>query len=174
MYDTPAVGTPYPIGELLPAVLQDDDLAMRLTAGLDRVIAPAIAALDCLDAYLDPRLAPEDFLHWLAGWVGAAVDESWPVERRRAAVSQAVSLHNARGTVAGLRAHLEMLTGTRVEIVESGGVTWSQSPDTDVDIVPANLVVLVDADSTVRHGELDEIVAAAKPAGVTHRVELRG
>src|ERR1700730_1144995 len=64
----------YPIGGLLPALYADDDFAQRFTAGLDTMIAPVVSTLDNLAAYFDSRLAPEDFLMWLASWVGAELD----------------------------------------------------------------------------------------------------
>jgi phage tail-like protein len=36
---------------------------------LHEVLAPVVATIDCLGAYLDPALTPEDFLRWLGGWV---------------------------------------------------------------------------------------------------------
>jgi phage tail-like protein len=167
--------TPHPIGAMLPAILQEDELAMQLTAGFDDVMAPIIATLDCLYAYVDPRLAPPDFLDWLADWVGVALDENWPMERRRVTVLLAISLYQSRGTVAGLREHLEVVTGGEVDINDSGGVVWSTAPDGEFPETPQpRLAVRVTApDSTaVRQSVVDAIVCAAKPAHVVHRVEL--
>ena len=123
------LGTPYPIGTMLPAILQEDAVAMLLTEALDDVLAPAIGTLDCLHAYLDPRLTPPDFLEWLAGWVGVELNENWPGARQRAIVAAAVELHRARGTVAGLRRYLELATGGTVVIEDSGGAACSESPE---------------------------------------------
>lgn len=164
----PGVGTPYPIAELLPATLQEDRLLCRLTAALDQVLAPAVSTVDCLDAYLDPALTPDDFLDWLGGWVGAVVDAGWPTERRRAAVSGAVPLYASRGTVAGLRAQLELLTGAPVEVRDSGGVSVSDTPTDDADAHEPWLAVTastVDADVLPA---LDAVIAQAKPAHVPH------
>ncbi|NEC21477.1 phage tail protein, partial [Streptomyces parvus] len=83
----PGLPSRYPIGELLPALYADDDLAQRFTAGLDTVLAPVLSTLDNLPAYVDPALAPADFLPWLASWVGVEADPAWPVELRRAVVA---------------------------------------------------------------------------------------
>ena len=98
----PGLPSRYPIGGQLPGPYADDDFAQRFTAGLDTVLAPVFATLDNLPAYLDPRVAPVDFLAWLASWVGAADDPKWPVELRREAVGRAVELHRWRGTRRGL------------------------------------------------------------------------
>jgi phage tail-like protein len=110
----PGLPSPYPLITLLPAVYQEEDpFVGRFTAGLDDVLAPVIATLDNLDAYVDPMLAPPDFLEWLAGWVGVTVNDNAPVALHRATVARAAELHRMRGTVAGLRTALELLTGGR-------------------------------------------------------------
>jgi len=65
------------------------------------VLAPVPCTLDNLGEHLDPELAPADIVDWLAGWVGAMIDENWPVERRRA-VAQTVAPCRRRGSVRGL------------------------------------------------------------------------
>src|ERR1700722_1099555 len=171
----PGLGTPYPIGSLMPAVYQEDPAAMRWTAGLDEVLAPAISTLDCIGAYVDPLLAPDDFIAWLADWFGTVLDENWPVRRRRAAVAQSVVLFRQAGTVAGLRALVELVTDGEVEIADSGGVTWSQRPNTPP---PGREEAAGEVRVSARPGSpldlkaIDELVAAAKPAHVAHRVEV--
>lgn len=167
--------TPYPIGAMLPAILQEDRVAMQLTEALDDVLAPAIATLDCLHAYLDPRLAPPDFLDWLAGWVGAELNENWPPERQRAIVAAAVGLHRMRGTVAGLRAYLELATGGTVEVTDSGGVAWSNTPDAPLpgETGPHLRVrVLVSEDSEISPTAIEDLVTSAKPVHVAHETQV--
>ena len=169
--------TPHPIGATLPAILQEDPLTMRLTAAFDDVLAPVIATLDSLYAYVDPRLAPADFLEWLASWVGVTLDENWPMERKRVTVLLAIALYQSRGTLAGLQRHLEVVTGGLVELHDSGGVSWSTAPDGEFPESPApRLAVRVTGPDSpkVRHSVVDAIVCAAKPAHVVHRVELYG
>jgi phage tail-like protein len=84
--------SPFPIGLMLPALFQSDDFSQRFTRGLDEVISPVFSVLDCFDAYLDPGLAPLDFLAWLATWVGVSLDENWPLERQRSLINRAVEL----------------------------------------------------------------------------------
>jgi phage tail-like protein len=173
----PGLPSPHPLGRSLPALYQQDEFAQRLTAALDEVVAPLFACLDSQEAYLDPHLAPEDFLHWLAGWVGLALDEEWPIERRRALVAEAAQLYRVRGTASGLRAHLELLTGGTVEIEESGGAGWSTTADTPMPGQPGFTLlarVSVDDPAHVSPARLDALVATAKPAHVVHRVEVVG
>jgi phage tail-like protein len=118
----------HPLAMLLPGVLAEDEFVTRFVAGLDDVLAPAFLTLDCLDGYVDPWLTPRDFLPWLASWVGVDVDETWPPARVRALVANATRVQEGRGTHRGLVAHLRLLTGGEVEVVESGGARWSDTP----------------------------------------------
>ena len=173
----PGLGTPYPIGSLMPAIYQEDAATMRWTAGLDDVLAPVISTLDCVGAYIDPMLAPDDFVSWLGDWFGTVLDENWPSHRRRAAVARSVALYRQSGTVAGLRALVEIVTGGHAEVADSGGVTWSQEP---LAALPGSAEASVEVRVSVPPGSsldpksIDELVAAAKPAHVAHRVEVIG
>ena len=92
----------HPIGHTLPGLYQEDPFTQRLTSAFDQALLPVFLAIDNLPAYLDPALTPEDFLEWLAGWVGLVLDETWPIERRRAFVAMASLLYRERGTARGL------------------------------------------------------------------------
>lgn len=167
--------TPAPLVEGLPAIFQEDDFTQRLVSAFDDMLAPAISTIDNLPAYLDPALTPPDFLDWLAGWVGMLLDETWPLERRRAFVALASQLYRNRGTAAGLAAHVRLFTAGEVEIVESGGSAWSSTPGADAPGTPEfSLLVRVKPPPKVKLDavKLDALVAAAKPAHVVHRVEI--
>jgi phage tail-like protein len=170
------LATPHPMGRLLPGLFQDDDLVQRFTAGLDEVLAPVIGVLDSADAYVDPWLTPPDFLAWLAQWVGVDLDTSWPEERQRAYVAQAADLYAWRGTAHGLARLVEVTTGVRPEVLETGGATWTASPPPagtlPGSVAPALVVRLRAPAGTVDVDRLDRLVAAAKPAHVPHRIEL--
>ncbi|MFC4856139.1 phage tail protein [Actinophytocola glycyrrhizae] len=164
-----------PFIRMLPAVYQEDEFADRFVGGFDDVLAPVLSTLDCLVDYFDPYLAPEDFLEWIAGWVGISLEEGWPIERRRAVVATAVEMYRMRGTVAGLRANLQVLTGGRVEVADSGGVAWSKNPGGEMpgEASPRLAVrIRVHDPATVPMDLVDSAVAAAKPAHVAHRVEV--
>jgi phage tail-like protein len=173
------LSSPHPIGGLMPAVFQDDNFTMRWTGALDEVLAPVPAVLDCIEAYFDPLLSPEDFLAWLAGWCGMTLDENWPLARRRAVVSAAPELYRERGTLAGLRRHIELVSGGRVEVVDTGGVTWSATPadpggaaGSAGPSVTIRVRVADPAEVNVR--ALDALISAIKPAHVMHRLEVAG
>ncbi|MFD4247179.1 phage tail protein I [Streptomyces sp. NPDC058525] len=138
----PGLPSRHPIGEQLPALYADDDFAQRFTAGLDTVLAPVFSVLDNLPAYFDPRLAPADFLPWLATWVGGVDDPRWPLELRREAVARAVELHRRRGTRRGLTEALRLILGVSAEVSGDGAATWSRTPGTDLPAAPAQEVLI--------------------------------
>jgi phage tail-like protein len=171
----PGLSSPHPLGPALPAVYQEDPFAQAFLGALDDVLAPVINTVDNFDAYLDPHLAPDDFLTWLGTWVAIAMDESWDIERRREVVARAVELYRLRGTAAGLGQQVEIHTGGTVEIVENGGTAWSIDPGGELPGSPKPLVVVrvhVDDPKALDPVRLDALVAAAKPAHVEHRVEI--
>jgi phage tail-like protein len=167
--------SPHPMGPTLPAIYQDDDFTQRFLGALDQVYAPIWSTLDNLEAYLDPRFAPDDFLAWLATWVGIALDESWDEDRRRLIVARAVDLYRMRGTAAALAGQVEIQTGGSVEIVENGASGWSVDPGGELPGSPEPLVVVrvrVPDPKAIDANRLDALVASAKPAHVMHRIEL--
>ena len=145
------------------------------STALDEVLAPVISTIDNFASYLDPALAPDDFLDWLAGWVGVALDETWDEARRRMIVAPAVELYRLRGTAAGLAGQVAIQTGGAVEIVENGATAWSVDPGGELPGSPEPLVVVrvtVPDPKAIDTQRLDAMVAAAKPAHVTHRIEI--
>jgi phage tail-like protein len=171
----PGLPSPFPMGTALPSIYQEDDFAMRFVSAFDEVLAPVITALDNVDAYLDPRTAPDDYLDWLAFWVGIELDETWPMERRRELVARAVDLYRWRGTVKGLAETVAIYTGTEPEILESGGMVWSTTPGTPFPgkAKPEITVRLrVKDPSTMDMPRLERLVEAAKPAHILAKVEV--
>ncbi|GHH79024.1 phage tail protein [Streptomyces sulfonofaciens] len=171
----PGLRSRYPIGEQLPALYADDDLAQRFTAGLDTVLAPVPATLDSLPAYFDPRLAPADFVGWLASWVGIEVDGQWPEELRRSVVARAVELHRWRGTRRGLVERLRLCLGVGAQVLDGGAAIWSATPDTAPPPPPSGeLLVRVwpERASAVDRAQVQAVVAAACPVHLTCRVEV--
>lgn len=169
----PGLATPHALGSLLPAVYQEDGFAQRLTAGLDDVLAPVLCVLDCLDAYVDPELAPEDFVSWMEGWVGLDLDEDVPVERRRAMVASAGDVYRMHGTARGIAASVRALTGAEPTVRDTGGVAWSVSPAAPAaETRPPSVTVTVPAGSAFDRRAVERAVAGAKPAHVAHHVEV--
>lgn len=168
----------HPLEPMLPAMLRGDDFLERFTAALDDVLAPALCALDNLDAYLDPALSPADFLAWVGSWLGMAVDDDWPLEQRRTMVAHAAALYERRGTSAGLADLVALFTGAPPEIVDGGGVTWSATPGAPLPGTGSSTVVVRArftraAPTPADLARLEGLVAGAKPAHLQHTVEVQ-
>jgi phage tail-like protein len=171
----PGLASPLPLSDRLPAIYADDDVACRLTGALDEVLAPVLASLDCLDAYWDARLAPADFLDWLARWVAADPPARLSVARRRELVARAVGQHAVRGTLHGLAEQIRLVFGVEAEITDSGGSSWSAVPGGPVTGPPEpwlTVRVRVDDPASVPLRELRALVEANCPAHVPCTVEV--
>src|SRR5438132_1178494 len=176
-YFHPVTGGPdrngWPFGR--PAHFQEDGFTQRFMSAFDAALAPIFATMDNLPTYFDPWLTPPDFLEWLGSWFGLALDDSWSVERRRAVLAAAFEFYRMRGTVKGLKAQIETLTGGTVEIIDTGGIATSTTAGEALPGSPnfALMVrVAVDDPAAINATRLDALVAAAKPAHVTHKVQL--
>jgi phage tail-like protein len=171
-----------PLGSLLPAVYQEyDENALRLTAGLDGVLAPVWLSIDCFDAYLSPAMSPVDVTTWLASWVGIVAADNWVPERLADLVNRSFELHQWRGTAKGMADLIEAYTGVRPEIEDNGGVAVSptRGGNAVVGERPAVVVRLPrlslgpdDATRDEKLERLNALIAATTPAHVLTRVEL--
>ncbi|KRC81832.1 phage tail protein [Sphingomonas sp. Root241] len=115
---------------LLPATYSAEpvsaDFLARFMLLFDQLRAEMLAPIDALPALFDPRATPaaeadtsgEDFLDWLAAWIGIALDRGWSVERRRRLVREAPALFRIRGTALGLKRHVAVYTGVEPRLVE--------------------------------------------------------
>jgi len=171
----PGLASAWPTITSLPGLYQDDELASALTGALDEVLTPALVTIDNIAAYLDPALTPEDFLDWLAGWVGIVLDETWPLERRRALVAAAAQLYRKRGTAAGLAMHLRLFAVGEVEIKESGGASWSATAGAAApgdSSFSLTVRLKPPKKGSVDLAKVEALVAAEKPAHVVHRIEI--
>ncbi|MET0772497.1 MAG: phage tail protein [Candidatus Limnocylindrales bacterium] len=168
------------IEQLLPAVYQ---LALhpvegwglepdrRLGAVLDAMEAlhdPIEQALHGLDAWIDPRRAPDAFVPWLASWVdldrfagGEVGPSAAETARLRELVAGASDLARWRGTTRGLVRFLEIATGLE-------GFDVDEDPlDADGRPRPFHVVVRGPAQAVELRPLIERIVESEKPAHVT-------
>ena len=127
---TGEVPVPVSLGSLLPGIYLDADPTIQVfVEALDRVLAPVWSTLDCIDSYFDPRLAPPDFVRWLASWVGLPADGNWETAKLRRLVLQAFEVFRWWGTRQGIVALVEASEGVTPHIIESGGSVVSLTPN---------------------------------------------
>jgi phage tail-like protein len=171
------LASPVPLGSLLPDVYRrHDEYILAFTAALDEVLAPVWLSLDCYDAYLDPYLAPDDFLEMLASWVGFGIDRNWSDDQTRRLVASAVELYRWRGTRRGLIDLVRAYTGVEPEIFDSGGTTWSADPGATPpgSAEPAvRIVVDLPAGAPSDLARLTRLIASYVPAHVGVAVDVR-
>ncbi|GAA0600248.1 phage tail protein [Kribbella sandramycini] len=163
---------PHQLLTILPGLYGEDDFAARLTGVFDDALAPIVSTLDNFPAYLDPELAPEDFVELLGSWVAAFTDPRVPAERQRLLVAAAVDLHRLRGAASALRETLRLACGVDAEVTESGGTSWSaqaQSAPPGSDVPRLVVRVPVGADEAV----VRRIVEALRPANLPARIEVK-
>jgi phage tail-like protein len=102
----------------LPPFYSANDFLSRFLLIFEYLLTPLDRQIENLHYYLDPRLAPPDFLPWLASWLGLVLDERWPEGQRRELIRSAVELYEWRGTRRGLSEFVRLYTGYTPEIVE--------------------------------------------------------
>jgi phage tail-like protein len=114
--------------DLLPAAYRRDPDSAAFLAGFlalfERVFTGVEDRYEGFSRELNPAAAPPEVIDWLGALVDLAFDPSWPVERRRALVGEAMALYRTRGTVAGIERYVEVYTGRRPAIVEG----WLERP----------------------------------------------
>ncbi|PZS36528.1 MAG: phage tail protein [Pseudonocardiales bacterium] len=167
--------SPVPLSLQLPAIYQEDEFTQRFVSAFDVVLAPVLAALDDLAAYVDPSLAPDDFVEWLAGWVGLELSGSWGLGIRRAIVADAVHSYRRGGTAGAIKDAVALASGGDVEITESGGASWSSTPQSALpgdDSATMRVLVRVDDPQQIDAARLSAFVASVKPAHVAHVLEV--
>jgi phage tail-like protein len=167
--------TPHPIGLELPGLFHDDDFSQRFTAALDEVLAPIFLTLDAIEAYVDPWLAPEDFLAWLAQWMGIPIDPDLPDVRQRMLVARSATLHGWAVTARGLADVVEIYTGIRPEVEDSGGTSWSSTPGGPLPGTGAATVTIrlrADDPASIDVGRIERLLGDFLPAHVVATVEV--
>ncbi len=164
-----------PVAQQLPAGYQEDEFLQRFVQAFDEALAPIFLTLDTLSCYVDPALAPPDFLAWLGEWVGIEVDDTWSEERRREIIAGAAAIHRRRGTPDGVADAVRLVIGGRVEVTETGASAWSAPPGGELPgaATPTLTITVRVADpAAVDRVRLDRVVTAVKPAHVAHTIEV--
>jgi phage tail-like protein len=116
---------------------------------------------------LDPGVAAPEFLRWMAGWLGMALDPSLPEEHQRSLVRAAGPMFPLRGTKLGLQGLLEAFTQSKVEITDGGGVFAGGAAPTTTNQV----TIKVSTSGAISEQHLLELVQREVPA--TAVVDLR-
>jgi phage tail-like protein len=96
----------------LPAVYREDPVSAsfldRYLANVEGLLTSFEGRVAAAEGLFDPRISPPEYLDWLAGWFGTALDADWDDTRRRLFLAYAELLYRWRGTPAGLLAMIRL------------------------------------------------------------------
>jgi phage tail-like protein len=124
------------IAALVPRVMWDDDLLMRLVAVFDDLLDGVATPIEELDLIAHPGLAPDEMVDWLCTWLGWDLPAGWPSpDAKRRLLLEAGDLLTYRGTERGIRRLIELIGGTEVEsveIVDPGFVVLGWTPPAEM------------------------------------------
>ena len=166
----------------LPAIYADSDFMGRFLMIFESVLGPLENVVSNLSHYFDPDTTPEEVLPWLASWVNVAMDETWPIERRRALVRSAVQLFQWRGTRRGLREYLRVYTGVEPEITEEfGGFPLGEASRLGLNTVLGTgsnnvftVTIRTAEPESISRQQVKAIIEAEKPAHTAYRLNIVG
>ncbi|MBN1611440.1 MAG: hypothetical protein JW940_32705 [Polyangiaceae bacterium] len=98
--------------QYLPAVYRDDPLSASF---LERFLANVEGSFTALEGKIasaeilfGPRTVPDQYLGWLAAWLGAALDPAWSAATQRQFLAQAPQIFRERGTARGVERALRL------------------------------------------------------------------
>ena len=147
----------------LPGIYADDFFLDGFLRIFESIWAPLERQIDQLYNYFDPRMTPADFLPWLGTWVDLALDENWPVARRRMLIERAADLYRRRGTAGALRDYLEIYAGAPPEIIEDGD---------EANPFHFSVVLRVPDPAAIEQDRVRRIIEEEKPAHTTYTLRV--
>ncbi len=108
---------------LLPPAYQHDPEAavflQRFLGLFEHILTGVEDRYEEFSRELNPDAAPREVIDWLAALIDLAFDPSWPLDKRRALVAEAMQLYATRGTPRGIERYVEIYTGVRPVVMES-------------------------------------------------------
>jgi phage tail-like protein len=97
---------------------QAEDFLERFVSIFDAAIGELDDAIQAYPALLDADSVPDAVLPWIGSFLDLAFESGWDARRRKALIRAAPRLYRRRGTVAGLREALRIVTDVDVAIDE--------------------------------------------------------
>lgn len=67
--------------------------------------------LNDIPGYFTPYQERDEFVNWLAYWVGLVLKEEWDPARKQDIIANIIPLYRLRGTKCGLQQYLDLYTG---------------------------------------------------------------
>ena len=106
----------------LPAIYQEDptskDFLERFLSIFETAYNDLETKINYIYKYFDPKIAPPNFLDWLASWLNVAFEEDWKDEKKREFLQEAYNLYKQKGTPSGITRIIEIYTGKKPVLLE--------------------------------------------------------
>jgi len=147
--------------------MAQSDFFVRFVGMFQQLASTLLDDADLVEHVADVTVTPVPMLQCLAGWIGIeSVDQSLPEDLQRLIVRSSAQSLAHRGTVAGLRGFVQMLSGASAEVIDGGGI-WRESE------APHDVAWVRVAVAGTGHLSEDEFVALVRDEVPAHvRVEL--
>ena len=154
----------------LPRVMAEDLVLRGFVTALEEVAGSVRDRVDSVEHHLDTGLAAPEMLQFLARWLGVELEPTDPPEYQRSLVREVGRLLGWRGTRHGVESLLEAATGSRVTVLDNGGVYGNDEP------VPApdhKVVVQLDHTGHLSERQVRRILEAELPLGAQVELDIR-
>jgi len=159
-----SVRSPHWMLNQLPVGMLDSKFFVRFVSLFQELGNSLLEGADNIEHVLDPTVAPEQLVRWLATWIGIdAIDQQLPGDLQRLILRSSARILSWRGTKAGLTDFLQMISGGEVEVIDGGGVWREGDAPTDT----AHVTLKVQTTGWLPEGDFiallrDEIPAHAR------------
>jgi phage tail-like protein len=116
----------------LPVGMLESNFFVRFVSIFQELGDTLLGDADNIDNIADLTIAPLPVVRWLGSWIGIdGIDASIPDELQRRIVASTTETLAWRGTAAGLRRFLELISGQPADVVDGGGVWRAGDGPTD-------------------------------------------
>ncbi|MEO6398892.1 MAG: phage tail protein [Tepidiformaceae bacterium] len=153
----------------LPGIYHNNHFLGRFLLIFESILGPLDRTVENMHHYFDPFVTPPEAVDWLGTWVGLALDERWPEDRRRELIAEAVNLYQWRGTKRGLSEFLRLYTGVVPEIIEP---TLREIANARGRAYRFTVRITIPAGSRISRSLIETIIDAEKPAFAACTLEL--
>lgn len=154
--------------QYLPDLYQDErqpaDFLERFLANPEGLYSALEGRIAQAQMLFDVTTVPMEYLDWLAGWLGLAMEAKWQEDRKRRFLRAAPALFRQRGTPDGLVRAVALATDAAVRLVEG------RSPHRFTVLVPARSYGNSRA-AAVDPALVERVVELEKPAHTAYEVK---
>lgn len=126
----------------------------------------------------------DDFLIFIAGWMGFFLKENWDIETKRKIIAKLIPLYRIRGTKKGLEEYLKIFTNNEVEILDEikpfqVGVISQVGKNTIIGgLLPNYFIVNItlpesDSENESKRRIIEEMINSEKPLHIRYGLNFK-